>query len=188
MAAASNDPRANKIREQLQDYARVRGELATAQAHLAKTAIEWRKERQQRQALERQRALLLTSAHMNHHRDKLFCRLITRWRSRLQPRRRRFDEWTEATHLLILDPGSETAESMRSYRRKGIELFEAAPEDAISYLVQHRAVLGDTVSVAAFISTQPELGRDQVHPLSFYQCFDWPGGAARHLSAHSAPI
>ena len=125
------DPRAHKIREQLQDYARMRGELSTAQALLSKTAIEWRKERSDWLKLERQRALRRLGAFLERCTHVKMCRLVAHWHGSRSIRRKRFDETDVALGLLMIDPESLEAEEQRSFRRKGLELFQESPVDAV---------------------------------------------------------
>ena len=66
MAEASEDVkmRAERIKKQLQEHAKVKSQLAQAQSQLQKTAVEWRRERSKKQELDRLRCCrLLRTAH-----------------------------------------------------------------------------------------------------------------------------
>eukprot|EP00658_Telonema_sp_P-2_P046314 TRINITY_DN34446_c0_g1_i1.p1 TRINITY_DN34446_c0_g1~~TRINITY_DN34446_c0_g1_i1.p1 ORF type:complete len:111 (-),score=39.54 TRINITY_DN34446_c0_g1_i1:40-342(-) len=71
----------DRIREQLQDYARMRTELATAQAHLTKSALQWRGERAEHSSEKRQRSLLRLGGILKGWTDLGVCRMLAKWLS-----------------------------------------------------------------------------------------------------------
>lgn len=151
------DPRAIKIREQLEDYARMRSELATAQAHLTKSALQWRTEREAHAAQQRRAALLRVGAVLKSFLDLRVSRMLAAWSSSRSVRRKRYEEILDATHLQLIDPDSTAAEEQRGFRRKGLELFAESPQDAVTPSLMTLAI--DTVFRSpTWYSTAPSSG------------------------------